>query len=438
MRFGRTELLFGRTTRHGEPLATFVNVAEIDDEGRLRNLFGARTTTPPSASSRDGGTPVARPGAIPSSSTGSRSRRRSPGTARASTSATGAGLRALLADDVRARYGNAAAIEGADELVDWIFESTAGCLWQHHLLGVARIVADGDRASALVSHTSHRVMEADPDAVAILVGRYHDETARRGRLADLGPPPRDPVGRAAHRPERIPRERRRARADARMTGRYPHLLEPGSIGNVSTRNRVVQLPMGTGLVSDGRVTERDAALQEERARGGVGLIVTGSAHVHPTSRFPARIVTEAWDKTGVEALRRRVELVHRHGTLIFGQLQHLGREAPGGLSEMLPVAPSPVASPRTAAVPHELSAREIRVLVEAYGSSAANFRTAGYDGIEIHAAHGYLVAQFLSPASNRRLDAYRGDALEGRLRFLREIVEEIRDRCGPDVPLGAG
>jgi 2,4-dienoyl-CoA reductase-like NADH-dependent reductase (Old Yellow Enzyme family) len=221
-----------------------------------------------------------------------------------------------------------------------------------------------------------------------------------------------------------------------VTEHFPHLFAPGSIGGVAIRNRVVQLPMGTGLVHDGRVTERDVALQEERARGGVGLIITGSAHVHPTSRFPARILTEAWDEDGIDLLSRRVEAVKRHGARIFGQLQHLGREAPGGLTETLPLAPSPIPSPRVPGVPHEMSAAEIRMIVDAYGRSARNFKAAGYDGVEIHGAHGYLVAQFVSPASNRRTDAYRGDSLDGRLRFLREIVEEIRACCGADFPLG--
>ncbi len=93
-------------------------------------------------------------------------------------------------------------------------------------------------------------------------------------------------------------------------------------------------------------------------------------------------------------------------------------------------------SPRSADTPHELTAAEIRMIVESYGRSAANVQAAGYDGVEIHGAHGYLVAQFLSPASNRRFDAYRGDTLEGRMRMLVEVVEEIRTRCGDDFPLG--
>src|SRR5439155_600659 len=182
--------------------------------------------------------------------------------------------------------------------------------------------------------------------------------------------------------------------------------------------------------------ERDIAFQEERARAGVGLIVTGAAVVHPTSRFPVRIIAEAWDEDGIDALRARVQAVQRHGARIFGQLVHLGRESPGGLTDTVPLAPSAVASARDPNPPHEMSVAEVRMIVDAFAASAANFRAAGYDGVEISAGHGYLVAQFLSRASNRRSDAYRGDTLEGRIRLLREIVEETRSRCGAGYPIG--
>jgi 2,4-dienoyl-CoA reductase (NADPH2) len=194
--------------------------------------------------------------------------------------------------------------------------------------------------------------------------------------------------------------------------------------------------MGTGLMLNGKVTEREVAFQEERARGGAGLLITGAAFVHPTTSFPVRIIVEAYDEEGIEMLRRRVDAVQRHGTRIFGQIAHLGREQPGGLTEAIPLAPSPIPSPRDPGVPHEMSAADIRMIVDAFGKSAENFKAAGYDGIEIHGGHGYLVAQFLSPASNLRADGYRGDTIEGRIRFLREIVEEIRARCGADHPLG--
>jgi 2,4-dienoyl-CoA reductase-like NADH-dependent reductase (Old Yellow Enzyme family) len=218
--------------------------------------------------------------------------------------------------------------------------------------------------------------------------------------------------------------------------KYPHLFTPGAIGGLSIKNRIVQPPMGTGLMLNGKVTEREVAFQEERARGGAGLIITGAAFVHPTTSFPVRIIVEAYDEEGIEMLRRRVDAVQRHGTRIFGQIAHLGREQPGGLTEAIPLAPSPIPSPRDPGVPHEMSVADIRMIVDGFGKSAENFKVAGYDGIEIHGGHGYLVAQFLSPASNLRVDGYRGDTIEGRIRFLREVVEEIRARCGGDYPLG--
>jgi 2,4-dienoyl-CoA reductase (NADPH2) len=216
---------------------------------------------------------------------------------------------------------------------------------------------------------------------------------------------------------------------------YPHLFEPGRIAGLTIKNRIVQTPMGTALMDMGRVTEREVAFQEERARNGVGLIVIGAAMVHPTSRFPARILVEAYDEGGIDALRLRCEAVQRHGARIFGQLAHLGRESPGGQTDYVPMGPSPLAHDRDPGIPHEMSRADIRMIVEAFGRSAANFQAAGFDGIEIHAAHGYLVAQFLSEESNRRADAY-GGPLEGRMRLLVEIIEEIRARCGGDYPLG--
>ena len=216
---------------------------------------------------------------------------------------------------------------------------------------------------------------------------------------------------------------------------YPSLFAPGAIAGVELKNRIVQTPMGTGLIDMGQVTTREVAFQEERARGGVGLIITGAAVVHPTSRFPARIITEAWDPDGIPALRLRTNAVHRHGARIFGQLIHLGRESPGGQTDFVPMGPSPIPHERDPGVPHEMSLADIRMIVDGFGTSAANFKSGGYDGVEIHGAHGYLVSQFLSQESNRRTDAY-GGSLERRLQILVEIVEEIRARCGDHYPLG--
>lgn len=225
-----------------------------------------------------------------------------------------------------------------------------------------------------------------------------------------------------------------------MSDGFEHLFSPGTIGGVTIPNRVVQVPMGTGMIDSGRVGDRDIAFQEERAGGGVGLIITGASPVHPTSTFAGRILTEAWDQAGVDGLRRRVDAVHRHGTKIFGQILHLGREASGetqpGGTEFVALAPSAISSPRDVSPPHEMTVPEVRMIVEAFGASAENFKAAGYDGIEIQACHGYLAAQFLTRTSNRRTDRYRGDTLAGRMRFLIEVIEEVRSRCGAGYPVG--
>ena len=225
------------------------------------------------------------------------------------------------------------------------------------------------------------------------------------------------------------------------TQRYPHLFAPGVIAGVTVRNRIVQAPMGSGMIRDGRVTDADIAFMEERARGGVGLIITGAGPVHETSIVAGRILNEAWDEGGVEALARRVEAVHAHGAKIFGQILHLGRESSGetqagGATEYVPLAPSAIASPRDPSPPHELSAHEIAMLVDAFAKAADNYRHAGYDGIEIQACHGYLAGQFLSGAANRRTDGYGGETAAARIRFLVEVIDAVRSGCGAAYPLG--
>jgi len=217
---------------------------------------------------------------------------------------------------------------------------------------------------------------------------------------------------------------------------YPNLFSPGQIGSVTIPNRVVQLPMGSGMIEHGLITPADLHFLEERAMGGVGLIITGAAAVHETTQFPIRVLPEAWDEDKIDNLRTRVDAIHRHGSKTFSQLIHLGRESPGGMGAFAPMGPSAIPSPRSMDLPHEMSVGEIKMIVDAFARSALNCQAAGYDGIDISGGHGYLVAQFLSRASNQRLDAYRGDTTDGRIRFLVEIVEAIRTRCGEDFPIG--
>lgn len=216
---------------------------------------------------------------------------------------------------------------------------------------------------------------------------------------------------------------------------YPTLFSPLTIGSVELPNRVALLPQGTGLAREGKATDEDIAYYEERAKGGVGLVITGGTTVHPSSQARGRLLLEAYDEEAIPSLQRRVRAVQAHGARIFGQILHLGRDMPAEASIEAPVAPSPLRSAVSAAPPHELSEAEIADLVECFAQSAVHLERAGYDGVEVHAAHGYLVGQFLSPATNQRSDAYGGTATV-RMRFLLEIIEAVAQRLDRGTVLG--
>lgn len=207
------------------------------------------------------------------------------------------------------------------------------------------------------------------------------------------------------------------------------------LGPLRLKNRVVGLPHASAHVRDGVPTEDDLAYWEARAAGGAALFINGGTKWHPSSVMRGRILTEAWSPDALAALARRTAAVHARGASIVCQLVHLGREGIGSDSEYASVAPSALRSVRTPSVPHALSRAEIDELIESFATCAEGLRGAGYDGVEVHAAHGYLVAQFLSAAANRREDEYGGD-LAGRMHFLERIVAGVRELSGPDFVVG--
>jgi 2,4-dienoyl-CoA reductase (NADPH2) len=225
-----------------------------------------------------------------------------------------------------------------------------------------------------------------------------------------------------------------ARASESGLQRFPRLFETFRLGQVTLRNRLVALSHGTGMVRDGLVVEEDIAYWDALAASGVGTMIQGGMTVHPGATLRHRNRVEAYSDEAIEGLRRRCQAAKSHGVVVLGQLTHIGRESTGGEQDQAAVAPSPIRSPRDLFAPHELDRSEIVDIVAGFARTAANLQRAGYDGVEIHGAHGYLVAQFLSPATNRRSDEYGGDP-DRRLRFLREIVEAIRARCGRDYLL---
>ena len=207
---------------------------------------------------------------------------------------------------------------------------------------------------------------------------------------------------------------------------YPHLLEPLNLGFTTLRNRVLMGSMHVGLEEAKDGFERMAAFYAERARGGVGLMVTGGIAPNDDGRpYPggARLATEE------EAAKHKVvtDAVHEAGGKIAMQILHFGRYAyhPGL------VAPSPVKAPISPATPRELSTAEVWQTVEDYAHCAAMAQKAGYDGVEIMGSEGYLINEFTAARTNHRTDEW-GGTYERRMRFPVEIVKRARERVGTD------
>ncbi|MDO8475862.1 MAG: FAD-dependent oxidoreductase [Candidatus Rokubacteria bacterium] len=219
-----------------------------------------------------------------------------------------------------------------------------------------------------------------------------------------------------------------------MSREFPHLFSPLRIGPVTVPNRILLPAHGTMFADDNVPGERLAAYLAERARGGVGVIVTEITAVHPTSR-PMDNVILGYDPKVILGFRRVAERIHEHGAKVFGQVWHCGRQSDGFFSGLPLWAPSAIPCPVSREMPHAMTRDEIAEVVAGYVTVARHMKAAGYDGIELHGGHGYLIQQFLSPWSNQREDEY-GGSLDNRLRFALEVVSAVRREVGPGLAVG--
>jgi len=217
---------------------------------------------------------------------------------------------------------------------------------------------------------------------------------------------------------------------------YPHLFSKGRIGKLELRNRVVMPAMGSGLAAvNGEATPEIIRYYEERAAGGVGLIITEITRIDDQSGVGLRKQLGATEPEHIISLEKIAEAVHRHGAKLFVQLQHPGAEGnPLYNNPKELVAPSAVACRTVGIMPRELTVEEIGELIKAFIKGARIAQMAGADGVEIHAAHGYLVNQFLSPLTNRRSDNF-GGSFEKRQSFITAIIKGIQMICGPAFPI---
>ncbi|WP_127473983.1 NAD(P)-binding protein [Microbacterium sulfonylureivorans] len=212
------------------------------------------------------------------------------------------------------------------------------------------------------------------------------------------------------------------------------LAQPLQIGAVTVPNRIMQTAHSKQY-SDRVESDRETAYFVRRARGGCGLFVAGNHFVHPSGSI--RGFQDAFRPESVPASRRMTDAIHDAGSRVFVQLNHHGAQAqPDGPDGPRTVyAPSRILSPSTAHATREMSREDIRSVVDGWATSAAHARDGGFDGVEIHMAHGYLLHQFLSPLYNARGDEYGGD-LEGRTRFPRQVLRAVRERVGDDYTVG--
>jgi 2,4-dienoyl-CoA reductase-like NADH-dependent reductase (Old Yellow Enzyme family)/thioredoxin reductase len=214
----------------------------------------------------------------------------------------------------------------------------------------------------------------------------------------------------------------------------PSLFSPVKIKSLDLVNRAVMPPMGTNLGNpDGTVSEGNLAYIKRRARGRPGLIITEITSVHPSgSAIPNEL--GAFHDRFVPGLRKIANAVHAAGCKVALQLHHTGRESLYLLREKKAIAPSPIRSLVFGLTPREMTLEEIHEIITAFGTAARRGMEAGFDAVEIHGAHGYLLTQFLSALSNERDDEY-GGSLSNRSRFMIEVLQEVRKTVGPDFPI---
>ncbi|MGQ9681661.1 MAG: oxidoreductase [Anaerolineae bacterium] len=213
-----------------------------------------------------------------------------------------------------------------------------------------------------------------------------------------------------------------------------HLFQPITIGGLELTNRTVMAPMVTNYCStDGAPTSRLMEYLGARARGGVGLLVVEASYVRPDGKgFRNELGIHSDDL--IPALRELTRRVHEEGSKISIQLFHAGRQTSSTVTGEQPLAPSPLADPSSGELPRELTTAEVTALEDAFAAAARRAQAAGFDAVEVHGAHGYLVNQFLSPFSNRRTDEYGGNT-HNRVRFAVNIVRKVRRAVGEGYPV---
>lgn len=213
------------------------------------------------------------------------------------------------------------------------------------------------------------------------------------------------------------------------------LFDPAKIGELEVNNRFVNSATGEGMATEsGEVTDRLVERYRRLARGGVGLIITGVMYVHPLGR-PGKYITGIHSDEMIPGLAKVADAVHSEGGKVVFQLLHAGRQTHKSLIGRKPMSASASHFDMAFMVrPREMTEDDIWEAIGAFGGAARRAAEAGADGVQLHAAHGYLINQFLSPFFNHRKDAW-GGSVDNRFRFLRETMLEVQSSMPPGMPV---
>ncbi|MDY6968033.1 MAG: FAD-dependent oxidoreductase [Spirochaetota bacterium] len=219
-----------------------------------------------------------------------------------------------------------------------------------------------------------------------------------------------------------------------MESQFKRLFDPIDIGSMTIKNRFVMAPMGTVFSRDIDEThERRIAYYEARAKGGTGLIIVEASSVDSDAVMIPGMINN-YDDEFLPLLKKYSDVIKKYGAKAVLQLAHGGGAVSSFISGKTPVAPSPIPPRVGGEIPKELTNEEIKKIVEKFGDAALRAKKGGFDGVELHGAHAYLFVQFFTPAFNKRTDEY-GGSLENRARFYIEVIENIREKVGPDFPV---
>ena len=212
------------------------------------------------------------------------------------------------------------------------------------------------------------------------------------------------------------------------------LFEKSAVNGLALKNRLVRSATWEGMCDpDGRPTKKHIDCHAQLARGGVGLIITGFAFVSPEGKqMPGKMGIHTDDF--IADFKRLTGAIHDAGGTVAVQLVHAGGQASAKVAGKTPLAPSAVETEQFPEKPEFMTEADIARIVEAFGAAAARAKVSGFDGVQLHGAHGYLINQFLSPLTNRRDDDY-GGGVENRCRFALDVYHKVREAVGADFPV---